>query len=141
VQVAADWPATLLASRAAFLFEPVLAAYLLPHLALFVSPGNLALGGILAGLLALNVAVAVHGTLQERSCRRTPYARFLGVLPAFFTGFACCVPSAVLLVGASVAAVFVPVFLPLRPFLFPLALLLMGSTLVWGAGRLNPPDR
>ncbi|MGH3680928.1 MAG: hypothetical protein ACRDT2_11860, partial [Natronosporangium sp.] len=74
VQVAVHWPATLFASRAPFLFEPAVAVYPLPQLALFVSPGNLLLGVILAGLLGLNVAAA-YATLDARTCRRPPYAR------------------------------------------------------------------
>jgi hypothetical protein len=134
-QVADDWPATLFASRAPFLFEPVLALYLLPHVALFLSAGNLLLGAVLAALLGLNVAVAGYATRQQLACRRTSYSRVLGVLPAFLTGFTCCVPSFLLLVGASVAAVLVPVFLPLRPYLFPLSLLLMAATLAWSSRR------
>jgi hypothetical protein len=134
-QLLADWSDKILATRGAFLFEPIAVAYPLSQLVLFLSPGNVVLGGILAGMFGLNVAVAVHAVTQAATCRRTAYGRLASVLPAFLTGMICCVPSFVLLFGASTAAVLLPALAPVRGYLFPLSLILMLLTLAWGAER------
>jgi hypothetical protein len=140
-QLVADWPGKLVDTRGAFLFEPIAAIYPLPQLAFFLSPGNLLLGGVLATMFGLNVSVAVHGVSQAHTCRRTAYGRLASVLPAFLTGMICCVPSFALLFGAGTAAVLVPSFAPIRPYLFPLAVMLMAVTLAWGAQRTATPAK
>lgn len=135
-QLLSDWPDKLSATRGAFLFEPIAVTYPLPQLALFLSPGNVALGGVLAVMFGLNVGVAVHAVSEATTCRRTAYGRLASVLPAFLTGMICCVPSFVLLLGASTAAVLLPALAPIRGYLFPLSLILMFLTLVWGAQRV-----
>jgi hypothetical protein len=130
-----NWPEKLVTTRGAFLFEPIAALYPLPQLALFLSPGNVVLGGVLAMLFGLNVAVAVQAVSEATTCRRTAYGRLASVLPAFLTGMICCVPSFVLLFGASTAALLLPALAPLRGYLFPLSLVLMTLTLLWATRR------
>lgn len=133
LQVVPQWSEKLFAERAPFLYEPVVAIYPLPQLAIFVSVGNLLLGSLLALLLALNVAVAVEA-VRERACRpRSAYAGVFGALPGFLMGFSCCVPTFLLVLGANFAAALVPV----RSYLFPLAVGLMALTLVWGGRGLR----
>jgi hypothetical protein len=134
-QLLANWPDKLVATRGAFLFEPIAVIYPLPQLALFLSPGNVLLGGMLALMFGLNVAVAVHAVSQAVTCRRTAFGRLAGVLPAFLTGMVCCVPSFALLFGASTAAVLLPALAPIRGYLFPLSVMLMVVTLAWGTHR------
>lgn len=129
----------LFEARAPYLFEPVLALHLSPHVAVFVSPVNLLLGAVVAALVGCNVAVAGLAARQAVSCRRTRYARLLGVLPAFLLGFACCVPTFLLVLGTGTAAALLPVLIPLRPVFYPLTLLMLISTLVWGASRIGRP--
>lgn len=125
-------------ARAPYLFEPVLAVHPTQYVAVFLSPVNLLLGAIVAALVGCNVAVAGLAAQQAASfCRRTRYARLLAVLPAFLLGFACCVPTFLLVLGSSTAAALLPVLIPLRPVFYPLTLLLLVSTLVWGASRLG----
>ncbi|KUO19582.1 hypothetical protein AQJ91_19320 [Streptomyces dysideae] len=125
----------LFEARAPYLFEPVLALHPSPHVAVFLSPVNLLLGAVVATLVGCNVAVAGLAGRQAASCRRTRHARLLGVLPAFLLGFACCVPTVLLVLGTGTAAVVLPVLIPLRPIFYPLTLVLLTSTLVWGASR------
>ena len=47
VEVAADWPAKLLAQRAPFAYEPVLAIHPVNHVTVFVAPADLAMGLLL----------------------------------------------------------------------------------------------
>lgn len=132
-------PGQLFEARAPYLFEPVLAWHPTSHVAVFVSPVNLLLGAVVAVLVGYNFAVAAHTATTGASCRRTRYARVLAVLPAFLLGFACCVPTFLLLVGASTAAALLPVLIPLRPVFYPLTLLMLSGTLVWGTSRTSRP--
>ncbi len=134
-------PGQLFQARAPYLFEPVLAWHPTDRIAVFVSPVNLLLGAVVAALVGCNTAVAADAAHQDASCRRTRYARLLGVLPAFLLGFACCVPAFVLVLGASTAAALLPVLLPLRPVFYPLTLLMLTTALVWGTSRTGRPGR
>jgi hypothetical protein len=140
IQVAADWPAKLLRQTAPFTYEPVLAAHLTGHIQLFLAPVNMALGLLLGGLVGANLAAAVHLYRTAATCRRRSFAGLLGVLPGFFTGFACCAPTLALLLGAQVAAALTG----LRNWLFPLALAILLGGFAWSAKRLavgHPPSR
>ncbi|WP_244206712.1 hypothetical protein [Streptomyces swartbergensis] len=128
-------PDQLFRARAPYLFEPVLAWHPSGHVAVFVSPVNLLLGTVVAALVGCNIAVAAFAARQAASCRRTRYARLLGVLPAFLLGFACCVPTFLLVIGTGAAAALLPVLIPLRPVFYPLTLVMLIATVVWGASR------
>lgn len=131
------WEDRLFAERAPFLYEPVATVYLLSQLAFFVSVGNIVLGSALGLLLTLNVAVAIYAGTRVESCRRRVYTPALGVLPTFLMSFACCAPAFLLALGTNVAAAILPVFIPLRIFVFPLALALMTAMLLWSGRRLR----
>lgn len=129
-------PEQLVEARAAYLFEPivVLAG---SHVAAFLSPINLLLGGVVAMLASATITLAAYGARQATACRRPGYSRALAVLPAFLLGAACCVPTFVLALGAGTAAALLPILLPLRTLLYPLALLLLLTGVVWGAHRVR----
>lgn len=76
--------------------------------------------------------VRLAAAVQVASCRRTGYGRLLAAL---LTGVACCVPTFLLVLG-STAAVVLPVVVPLRILFYPLSLVLLAATLVWGTRRL-----
>lgn len=130
-------PDALFQSRAPYLFEPVIALYLGSHFAAFLSPINVLLGFVVASLAGLNIALAAFGARQAVACRRPGYSRSLAVLPAFLLGFACCVPTFVLALGAGTAAAILPVLLPLRPLFYPLTLALLLTALLWGVHRVT----
>lgn len=135
-------PDALWRVRAPYLFEPVLFAHLIPQVAVFVSPVNIVLGGVLAALVGCNIAVAAMAARNAVSCRRPGYSKVLAVLPAFLLGFACCVPTFLLALGSGVAAALLPVLLPLRPVFYPLSLVLLLATLVSGTRQwAMPPSR
>ncbi|MCP3757246.1 hypothetical protein [Streptomyces sp. TBY4] len=137
VPVVRTAPGQLFQARAPYLFEPVLALHPGPYVGVFLSPVNLLLGAVVAALVGANVAVAGFAAGQAAACRGTRYARLLGVLPAFLLGFACCVPAFLLVLGTGTAAALLPVLIPLRPVFYPLTLLMLVSTLVWGTSRLH----
>lgn len=125
----------LFETRAPYLFEPIVELHPGAHLAVFLSPVNLALAGLIAALVGVNLAVAAHGARRAAACRRPGYGRPLAALPAFLLGFSCCAPTFILALGAGTAAAVLPVLLPLRPFFYPLSLVLLTAVLVWGAHR------
>lgn len=135
VEVVSEWADRIFAERAPFLFEPIATVYPIPQLAIFVSPGNVLVGSMLAVLLGLNVAVALWAGSRDRACGRRRYAGVLGALPGLLLGFSCCAPTLILLLGPSFAAAFLPAFIPLRPYLFPLAIGLMAAMLAWSVRR------
>ncbi|MDV6013596.1 hypothetical protein [Haloechinothrix sp. LS1_15] len=124
-------------ARAPYLFEPLLALYPGAHLAVFVSPVNIALGAVLALLVGCSLAVAAYTARHAVACRRPGYSGVLAAAPAFLLGFACCVPTFLLVLGTGVAASLMPVLVPLQPVFYPLALVLVGGTLVWSTRRLR----
>jgi hypothetical protein len=135
IEVAPSWTERLFAARAPYLFEPVLAVHPLPQLTILLSPVNLVLGGLLAGLVGLNLAVAAYAAAQATSCQPTGYGRLLAALPALLTGVTCCIPTFLAVLGSSTAAVLLPVVMPLRMLFYPLSLVLLTATLIWGIRR------
>lgn len=130
------WAGRLFVERAPFLYEPVAAIYPAAQVALFISPGNLFVGGALAILLGLSMGVTLYAGSLGAACRRGAATQVLGALPGFLVGFSCCVPTFILLLGTNVAAAILPTFIPLRSWLFPAALTLMAGMLVWGSRKV-----
>jgi len=123
----------LFETRAPYLFEPVAELHPGAHLAVFLSPVNLALAGLIAALVGANLAIAAYGARRAAACRRPGYGRTVAALPAFLLGFACCAPTFILALGAGTAAAVLPALLPLRPLFYPLSVVLLITVLVWGA--------
>lgn len=131
VQVAADWASKLFRQRAAFYYEPVAAIYPVNHVLLLVSPVNMAMGMLLGSLFGLNLATALYAVRRARACRTRAFAGLFGAVPGFLTGFACCVPSLALLLGAH----FTLALIEVRSYFFPFALAALALSLVWNARR------
>lgn len=129
--VAPDWAPKLLEPIAGYTFEPVAALYLFDGFALFLAPLNILIGLVLGGLIALNMASAAHSLATVRSCRRLSWAGLLGSLPALLTGFACCVPTVGLVLGANLALAMIS----LQSFLLPLGVLGLAAGLFWNLHR------
>ncbi|MBA2294443.1 MAG: hypothetical protein H0W16_04850 [Actinobacteria bacterium] len=130
VQVVPDWTDRMFEPIAPFYYESVIAIYPVNHVTLLVSPLNLAMGLVLTALVALNVAVALQVVRTGIACRRS-FAGVLGALPGFLTGFACCVPTFALVLGAQ----FTLALIALRSWFFPFALAAMLLSLAWNARR------
>jgi hypothetical protein len=84
--------------RAPLRFEPIAIADL-GHLAVLVSPMNIAVAVILGAALALNVHGIVTLIRQPAQCRAGAAGGLVGVAPALLAGGACCAPSLVLVIG------------------------------------------
>jgi hypothetical protein len=146
LEVVEDWPAQMLRARVPFVYEPVAALSLTPEVAFFLSPVNLLLGGVLAALLGLNLALSVYALKQPRACRRRPVGGLLAALPGLLLGFACCAPTLLLALGSAAASLTLG-FIAVRSALYPLALAGMAVSL-WlqlhrlrGSGKGAVPGR
>lgn len=126
------WVTRLAEPIAPFYFEPVAALYLSANLTLLISPLNLLMGFVLGGLVALNLGIAVDVFRHARACRRRAVGGLLGSLPGFLTGFACCVPTVAVVLGAQ----FTLALIALRSWFFPVAVVAMTASLVWNLRAL-----
>jgi hypothetical protein len=131
VQVVDGWPTRMFERIAPFAFEPVAAVYPVRQVALLVAPLNIAMGLGLGLLVGVNVVASVRLGRGARACGRRAFPGVLGALPGFLTGFACCVPTFALLLGAQVTVAVVA----LRNVFFPFAVLALLAALLWVARR------
>lgn len=111
--------------RSAFYFEAVAIADI-GHLAVLISPLNLAIAVGLASLLTLNIHGAIELRRRPALCRRRP-GTLLGGLPALLAGGACCAPSLVLLLGVPGLGAFAALF----GWLIPLSFAALFATRWW----------
>ncbi|MES1945331.1 hypothetical protein PC39_14487 [Salinisphaera sp. PC39] len=122
-----DWrlaPVTLerlLDMRAPFRFEPV-AILDAGHAVLLLSPINLLLAAVLAGLMTVNIHGALYLRSHPRACRASRLGLAAGTAPALLAGGACCAPSLVLLLGLPGLGAFAGLF----GWLVPLSIAALG---------------
>lgn len=131
IAVAPEWTSKVFRPIASFYFEPIAAVYPLNHVTILLSPVNLAMGALLGSLIAVNVAASLYLVRTSRACGTRAYSGLLGALPGFLTGFACCVPTFALVLGAQFTVFLVAV----RSYFFPIAVLALGLSLVWNVRR------
>jgi len=130
-QVVPDWTSKALKQIAPFSYEPVVTIYPANHVTILVSPLNIAMGLALGGLVGINVALALRISAMARACRTRAFGGLLGAIPGLLTGFACCVPTVALVLGAQFAVALIA----LRSFFFPVALAALLGSLAWNARR------
>ncbi len=130
-RVVPDWTSKVFKQIAAFYYEPVVTIYPANHVTILVSPVNVAMGLVLGALVGVNVALALRISSLARACRTRAFGGLLGALPGLLTGFACCVPTVALVLGAQFAVALIA----LRSFFFPLALAALLASLAWNARR------
>jgi len=98
------------------------------------SPLNTLLGVAIAGLVGLNLALSFLAITQPRSCGVGAGAGVVAGVPALLAGSACCAPVIVLVLGIQATGTLITVF----AWLLPVSILLLLSTLVYIAGRVDP---
>lgn len=117
----------------AITFEPI-GQVTLPGLTLLISPLNILIGIVLAGLAGLNLAVTWLAFRQPKACRFNRSTGILASLPALLAGSACCAPAIVLILGLQVSSLFVSAF----QVLIPLSIALLLVTLMMILHRTDP---
>lgn len=133
IRVVPDWTSKVFKQIAAFYYEPVAAIYPVNHVTFLISPVNIAMGLLLGSLVGINVALAMHVFRLATACRARAFGGLLGALPGFLTGFACCVPTVALVLGAQ----FTIALIAVRSYLFPIALLALLFSMAWNARRAS----
>lgn len=123
------WTTRMTETAGPYYFEPI-AILDLHAITLLLSPGNVAVGGILAVLSGINLALAAVALRNPRACRR-PTSGVLGAfvaLPGLLSGSACCAPVLLIVLGIPASGLLLSFF----GILIPLAvvLLLAGVVLV-----------
>lgn len=99
-----------------------------------VSPLNLLIGGVLAGLVGLNLGVSYLLWRRPQACGVNPSVGVLAGVPALLSGSACCGPVVLLVVGVQATGALLTAF----AWLVPAAALLLVATLVLVARNVSP---
>jgi hypothetical protein len=98
------------------------------------SPLNTLLGVCIAGLVGLNFALSYLAVTQPRSCGVGAGAGVVASVPALLAGSTCCAPVVVLVLGIQASSALLTAFV----WLLPVSVLLLVSTLVYVAGKIDP---
>ena len=117
----------------AFLFQPV-ALLELGVAAWEFSPLNTLLGVGIAALVGFNLAVSYLAVTQPRSCGLSTGAGALASVPGLLAGSTCCAPVLLLVLGIQASGLVLAAFV----WLLPVSVLLLVSTLVYVAGKVDP---
>lgn len=99
------------------------------------APVNAALGLVLALLVGINMAVSWVVWRGPTACRIGPGAGAAAGIPGLLSGFVCCGPTILLVVGLQASAGLIAVF----QWLVPVAVLLLLATLLWVGSRVESP--
>ena len=116
-----------------FQWEPI-ALVVAGPVELLVSPLNIALGGALAALVGINLAVSLVAYRGPAACRLGPGAGAAAGLPGLLSGFACCGPTILLVVGLQASTTVLTVF----QWLLPLTVVALVGTLLWVGSKVDP---
>lgn len=121
--------------RAPYNYEPMLLVEPFDGFALFIALPNYLLAALLGLLLGFNISTLVYSYQRAKACGLGhSLGGVLASVPAFLTGFACCTPTVIILLGAAFAASFVA----LLQWFMPAALGALGLALVWNLTRSLP---
>ncbi|RLM63534.1 hypothetical protein DVK05_14770 [Halorubrum sp. Atlit-8R] len=132
--VVAGDPLALATRRVApFQYEPVALLSAGPVEYLF-SPVNAGLGAALAALVGVTLAVSVVAWRGPAACRIGAGAGAVAGVPGLLSGFACCGPTLLLVIGVQASA---GLLAALRWFL-PVSVAGLCATLLWVGSRVDP---
>lgn len=114
---------------APFVWEPIGILYIVKSAAIFISVPNIILGLALAVLVYLNISTSIYLYKLPRICNikvenKSQIKSTLGIIPSLFTGFACCAPTFLIAIGASISSLTVFI-IEVRQFLIPISFALM----------------
>jgi len=126
LSVVADPLARATQLRSPFQWEPIALVVAGPA-ELLVSPLNVALGSLIALLVGTNLAVSVVAYRGPSACRLGPGAGAAAGLPGLLSGFACCGPTILLVVGLQASTAVLTIF----RWLIPLTVVALVGALLW----------
>ncbi len=124
----------IFSARSTMMFEAI-AVIELGWLVWLVSPLNVLIAGLLAGLLAANIHGVLYIRANPATCRVRSGNSLAGAFPALFAGGACCAPSLILLLGipglGAISAFF--------GWLVPISIIALGLSRLWQHHHGAPP--
>ena len=127
-KVVENWPDIILKQSAPYLWEPVAKFYIYGGVVLFISPPNITLDLLLSALVYINISLAFYSYYIYPL--RPGVIGLISLVPSLFTGFACCVPTIFLTLGA-VSTSFTAFFISIRQYLLPVSVLIMLFNAYW----------
>lgn len=133
IDTVADPIARMTQLRGPFQWESV-ALVVLGPVELLVSPVNIALGGTLATLVGVNIGVSLIAYRGPTSCRLGPGAGTVASLPGLLSGFACCGPTILLVIGVQASTSILTAF----QWLLPVTAAMLIGTLLWVGTKVEP---
>lgn len=99
-----------------------------------LSPVNTAVGGVLAALVGLNIALTYLAVVQPRACGIGASAGLFASLPALLSGTACCGPVLLVVLGIQASGLLIGLF----GVLLPAGVVLLVGSLAYVAGKIDP---
>jgi hypothetical protein len=100
---------------------------------LLVSPLDIAMGVVIAGLVGLNVGLTYLAVVQPAACGIGAGSGLLASVPALLSGTACCGPVVLIALGIQASGLLVSLF----AWLLPLGVALLLASLVYVAGKID----
>ena len=120
--------------RTGFLLFDSVAVVTTPLFTFLVSPVNIAIGLLIAGLVGLNLTMSVIAWRQPRACRTSGAGGVVGILPGLLAGGACCAPTILLVLGIQATAA----LLTTVQWMIPIAFVLLIGSLLWITQKTQP---
>lgn len=103
---------------------------------LIISPINIAIGGFLAVLVGLNMALVFEILRRPKRCGLETGTAMFSSVPALLAGSACCAPAIFLALGITATGTLLSVF----ELLLPLGVVLLISSLIYVGDKLVPKE-
>lgn len=100
---------------------------------LLVSPINLVIGAVLAGLVGINLALSYLAVRRPSACGIGTGSGILASIPALLSGTVCCGPVVLLAVGVQASAALLTAF----TWLLPVGVLLLLASLGYIAAKID----
>lgn len=100
---------------------------------LLLSPVDLAIGALLAGLVGVNLALAYLALVQPKACGIGAGTGIAAAVPALLSGSVCCAPMILLVLGIQASGMLLTVL----PWLLPVGVLLLVGSVVYVAGLVD----
>ena len=98
------------------------------------SPVNATVGILLGGLVGVTMAVSVVAWRGPSACRIGTGAGAAAGVPGLLSGFVCCGPTILLVIGVQASAG----LLAAMQWFLPLAVVALLATLLWVGSKVNP---
>lgn len=132
-----NWANLIFRSRAPFNWEPI-GFIALGNVQIFLAIPNLIFGLFIGLLVGANLSISAYTYRARTVCNLRPTSSVVSAIPALLTGIACCGPTFLLSLGIASASVTIA-FLTILPFLFPLAIIGLVTSLTWSGRKISQP--